>query len=532
MLNFMRKHARSWIVKILLGLVIIVFIFYFGSTRGRDKAQSLAIVNDRSITYGEFRQEYQNLIDLYRQRLGEAFNDELIKNMNLKKQVLDSLVNQNILLEKALEMNVVVTDEEVRNSIATFPAFQRDGVFDNRLYQQALRYKRMKPEEFENLQRKSLIIAKVEAVFRESAKASEQEVYDLYRLQNDKINLNVIRLAAKNMRGKVQVDPKEVEKYFMEHGDEFRIPEKLQVRYLTFSGDDFAVSAVISPEEIRTFYDSHRDKFKGPKGTVRPLDEVKDRIIAEIRSTKGMTRAYEEAKKAHDTIYQEENFSDYVKKHGLKVTETAFFTRGNLPGELGQAKNVDQIFSLKADEISSILSAPTGYYLVKIVARKDSHMPELKDIRREVEERYIAEESRKLCQKEADSLLDRLKKGEGLKKFVGEKGIEITETGFLSPGQPIPEVGSSKELVDAAFAISEKAPYSNEAIYSDGSYVILKFKARKQSEDAEWLKQKDSLKTVLVRFHANEYLQSWLQDTRDTLTKAGKIKINTEPDKL
>jgi peptidyl-prolyl cis-trans isomerase D len=532
MLNFMRKHARSWIVKILLGLVIIVFIFYFGSTRGRDKAQSLAIVNDRSITYGEFRQEYQNLIELYRRRVGEAFNDEMIKNMNLKKQVLDSLINQNILLEKALEMNVAVTNEEVRNSIANFPAFQRDGAFDNRLYQQALRYKRMKPEEFENLQKKSLIIAKVEAVFRESAKVSEQEIYDLYRLQNDKINLNVIRLAAKNMRGKVQVDPKEVEKYFTEHGDEFRIPEKLQVRYLTFSGEDFEASTVVSPEEIRTFYDSNRDKFKGPKGAVRALDEVKDRIIAEIRATKGMTRAYDEAKKAHDTIYQEENFNDYVKKHGLKVTETVSFTRNNIPGELRQVKNAEQIFSLKADEISSILSAPKGYYLVKIVARKDSHTPGLDDVRREVEERYIAEESRKLCKKEADSLLDRLKKGEDLKKFVGENGVEITETGFLSPGQPMPEVGSSKELVEAALGVSEKTPYSNEALYSDGYYVILKFKARKQSDDAEWSKQKDALKTILVRFQANEYLQSWLQDTRDTLTKAGKIKINIEPDKL
>ncbi|MBW2673708.1 MAG: SurA N-terminal domain-containing protein [Deltaproteobacteria bacterium] len=34
MLQLMRKHARNWLMKVVLGIIIIVFVFYFGSMRG------------------------------------------------------------------------------------------------------------------------------------------------------------------------------------------------------------------------------------------------------------------------------------------------------------------------------------------------------------------------------------------------------------------------------------------------------------------------------------------------------------------
>ncbi|MCX5854199.1 MAG: SurA N-terminal domain-containing protein, partial [Deltaproteobacteria bacterium] len=114
MLEFMRKHARNWLMKLLLGIVIIVFIFYFGSMRGRDKADAIAMIDGKPVSHVDFRKEYQNLVDFYRQRYGGALTDDMIKGLNLKQQAFDNLIHQGIILRRAADLHLDVSDEEVR----------------------------------------------------------------------------------------------------------------------------------------------------------------------------------------------------------------------------------------------------------------------------------------------------------------------------------------------------------------------------------------------------------------------------------
>ncbi len=117
---------------------------------------------------------------------------------------MDNLVNQTVLLAKAEEMGIRVSDEEVQALIAYQPAFQRDGVFDPKRYEQLLRYQKMSPEEFEALQeKKALMAAKVQDIFRQGVMVSDKEISDLYRLQSERVNLELPKLPARACLGKV-----------------------------------------------------------------------------------------------------------------------------------------------------------------------------------------------------------------------------------------------------------------------------------------------------------------------------------------
>jgi len=35
MLQLMRTHAKNWLMKVVLGIIIVVFVFYFGSIAGK-----------------------------------------------------------------------------------------------------------------------------------------------------------------------------------------------------------------------------------------------------------------------------------------------------------------------------------------------------------------------------------------------------------------------------------------------------------------------------------------------------------------
>jgi peptidyl-prolyl cis-trans isomerase D len=159
MLDLMRKHARNWLMKTILGIIIIVFVFYFGSMGGRERAERVAMIDGKPIVYADFLREYQNLIEMYRRQFGQGLTEEMLKSLNLKQQALDNLINQAVVSKKAEMLNVRVTDEDVKATILTYPGFQRNGAFDQRIYEQTLRANKMTPEEFEEMQRKMLIAA-------------------------------------------------------------------------------------------------------------------------------------------------------------------------------------------------------------------------------------------------------------------------------------------------------------------------------------------------------------------------------------
>ncbi len=534
MLQFMRKHAQSWLIKVLLGLIIVVFILYFGSSRWNEPAEALVTVNDKVITFSEYRKEYQNLLDMYRQRLGANLTEDVIKSLNLKQQALDNLVNQTVLLMKAEEMGIRVSDEEVRTVIAMQPAFQRDGVFDARRYEQLLRYQRMSPEEFEAMQKKALMTVKLQDIFRQGVKVSEQEMQDIHRMQSERINVELFKLPARACRGKVSATKEELEKYYGDRKDDFRIPAKVQVKVLAFPAENYAGKVDVSAEETRSAYEANKGKMPAVKGQPPPFEAVKGRIAEEIRLMKAMGVAAESAKKAHDTIYQEENFDAYAARNGLRVQDTGFFSARELPAELRQIRDVEnQIFSTRTGEITPVLSSPRAHYVIRVTARKDAATPPFEEVRKDVEERWAAGEALRICRKEAETALERMRKGEDFRTVARDKGAEVVETGLFAPGTEIPKAGTSQELINAVFQLSEKAPYPTEVYATaDGTLVIPRFKEHKRVDDGSWEKQKDLLKVILLRAKEAEYFQAWLKEVRETMEKDGKIKTSENVQKL
>ncbi|HBH87337.1 MAG TPA: hypothetical protein DDY17_07040 [Syntrophaceae bacterium] len=525
MLDLMRKHARNWLVKILLGMVIIVFIFYFGSTSWKRQAEAIAIIDGKTIPYVEFQRKYQDIVDAYRQRLGGALTDDVLKNLNIKQQAYDSIINQAIILQKAKELNIEVTEEEVKASILSNPAFQRAGVFDEKTYHQVLRHIKMAPSDFEDAQKNLLTSIKLEDILQSSVKVSDKELFDLYRFQNEKINIYYLRLSARNYEGKITPRRTDLETYLKDHENDFRVPEQIQIKYISFSGQHFASSVKISDTDVIEYYNRNKDKFTKKGSNDVPLKDVKDKILAELKQSRSMNIAADEAKKAHDTIYQKENFDDYARQNGLKISSSNFFSSQNLPQELGRIKDFPKIvFGLQMDEISPVLYDEKAYYVLKLVAKKPSRTPELNEIEKEVERRFVDAESIRLCKKDAETILDRLKKGEALQKISQEKGLNIEETGLFQPGSVVPKLGSSKELTDALFQISEKTPYPDNVYNVNGNFVIVKFKERDKVDTRDFETKKVTLKNLLLRMKKNELMNSWLESNKEAMKNDGRLK--------
>ena len=155
-------------------------------------------------------------------------------------------------------------------------------------------------------------------------------------------------------------------------------------------------------------------------------------------------------------------------------------------------------------------------------------MPALKEIEAEVEKKYRETEADSLAKKEAETLLARLKKGEGLEGVAREKGLKVAETGLFQPGGAVPGLGASVGLTEALFQISEKKPYPDQVYPVDGNYAIIRFKGRDKGDDKGFASQKDAIAKYLLQAKRGETFRSWIEGSKAALLKEGRLKFTRD----
>ena len=172
MLQAMRKHARFFYV--LFFIVILSFIFWGVGTVDKTTSVPIAEVGKEKISIEEYWASYDRAREFYRNITKGDFTEEMEKQLNLKQKILDSLIDDTVLLVEAGKIGIKVSDAELEESVTNDPAFMRDGKFNNEVYLRTLQLNRMTPEYFESLKRKELLLAKMRGLIGESVDLSNE----------------------------------------------------------------------------------------------------------------------------------------------------------------------------------------------------------------------------------------------------------------------------------------------------------------------------------------------------------------------
>jgi peptidyl-prolyl cis-trans isomerase D len=147
---------------VLFFIVILSFLFWgVGSVDKTSSGGIVAEVGKNKITREDYYRAYDNAFKFYKDRYKEKFDEEMQKKLKLKDTVLDSLIGNKVLLLAAAENGIKVNDEELNDAILNEPAFMKNGVFDNQIYQNTLRLSRITPEVYESMKRQELTITRM-----------------------------------------------------------------------------------------------------------------------------------------------------------------------------------------------------------------------------------------------------------------------------------------------------------------------------------------------------------------------------------
>ncbi|MBJ7517807.1 MAG: SurA N-terminal domain-containing protein, partial [Stenotrophomonas sp.] len=160
MLQKLRDKTSGWIVTVILGLLMIPFLFVIDSSYlGGVGAQNVAKVSappswwssapswwparllwkHHEITSQEFRERFEQERARVRQQQGEDFDPRAFESAENKLAVLDQLIDEQVVRLAGEQSGVVIGDVAVREYIATIPAFLGpDGKFNGDQYRIAL----------------------------------------------------------------------------------------------------------------------------------------------------------------------------------------------------------------------------------------------------------------------------------------------------------------------------------------------------------------------------------------------------------
>ncbi|MFO7570864.1 MAG: SurA N-terminal domain-containing protein [Smithellaceae bacterium] len=528
MLKFFRKHARGWFMLAFMAIIIFVFVLYFGTDRGSQTARAIAIVDGTVITEGEYYNEYNKAIDMARAQYGGELTADMIRLLGLKQATYDSLINRQIIIAKASDLKIQVTDDELLNMITAIPQLQTDGVFDRYKYDQLLRYNKMTDEDFQATQRINLAANKIETIIREGIKLSDAEILDLYAMQTQQMNLEFIQINSADMRKSISPTSDELENYLQTNRATFLVPDQLKVRYIYFGNAAYAPST-IDDAKILDYYNRNKSNYQTKEGQAMPLTAVRNKIVEKIALADGKQSAFEAAKNAHDTIYQEDNFDQYAATNQLKIQSVDFFSVGHPPAALAGINELPRHLSgLQKNEMSRVLTAENGYYLIEVTDKKGAYTPALKNIESNVRKHFIEARSNRMAEEEAIAILASLKEGEKLSKVAQEKGLKIYETGFFPPGTDIPRLGSSPDAMEMLLALSPSMPYTEHPLTVDGGFAVIRLKGLSQLDMKDFEQKKDLYERMLTNIKREEAMKSWLQGNKQAMIKEKRLKINRD----
>ena len=519
MLNLIRQHADSWMVKSILWFIIIAFlgtIFYSWGMGGAPGSRGgvVATVEGIEIPYGEYDKTFNNLINYYRDQFKSQFSEDLIQRLDLKTQALDALIHRKLMLLESDNLNIKVSDEELVSHIQSFPKFQKDNKFNQTYYDNYIQFNRLTHLDFEEVQREALRIEKLEKMITGNTLVSKTEVLDAFKNEEESVKFDYIAFSEDHFETTQPVNETDLKSYYDKNKIQFEVPDQIKVDYVKVNPKDFEAAITPNEEDIQDYYDSKIAAFQVEKKyqASHILFQLEPAKIDEKASDEEKQKASEEAakKEAEDTLKKIREGADFAKLAEELSDDTSSGSAGGSLGEFPRGTMVPEfeaaLEKLQPGKVSEPVKSPFGYHIIRLDKKTDARVKPLSEVKDTVIKSIKETKARQKTRRIVKRIYKSTEKGSSFPQAAADQNVEVKTSEFISRQKhTMSDIGAAPEFFNTAFSLPDER-VSDPILTSEASF-ILKVKERKPA----YIPELDSVRKEVqekARKDANKKLTS------------------------
>lgn len=472
MLSSIRNNRKA--LSIVLWLVIIAFVATIFVVWGvGEKSNTLgyvAKVNDKIITYEEYQNRYKMADDEIR-RYGGAVQID-----NLSKRILESLVNEKLMLIEAEKLDIPATDLELVSYIRSIPSFQLNGEFNIDQYEMVLRNNGLNPEQYEKAVKDEIKMRKMtNLIYQTQSIATDKEIENEYNYRKSNITVDYAAIPLNTFEKNIPANPDDaaLKEYYDLTKEIYRVPAEIKVKYVSFDKNKFLSSYQISDEQAKAYYDTNIKLYDKKESADISLIY----ILANNSDNKSMEAAKAKIDEAYSQLQSGKSFAEVADNYTDKNIISAEGGRIGIVEKGTLEKDIETaVFSTAVNTYSKPVKVTNGYiiaYVNELISAKKYTFEEKKD---EIKETIKTSSSTELFNK---YLLNEFQKiadnGSitAIQKANPEYSANITELDFIAENAvfPVTAVAINPETKAALYKLS-KGELSQTILDGSMAYIF------------------------------------------------------------
>ncbi|SDJ95543.1 peptidyl-prolyl cis-trans isomerase D [Ferrimonas sediminum] len=499
MLEKIREGSQGGAAKIILGAVILSFALsgiysYLGSG-----AQVNAVtVNGEDITRYDLDKALQNEQGRLRQQMGEMF-DTLSADANwmasVRQSVLERMIAERLIDQKAKDLGLRVSDEQIKQAIVVMPEFQQDGVFNNDRYQAVLRQVNMTPDQLATMIGRDMVRNQLLRTLLGSEIVTTEQALSLVSLQQQQRDFRYLTIAKADFEAGVAISDEQIQAFYDKNLDRFATAEQVSLEYVELTVEQLMKDVDASEEAIQAYYDGHQNLYQKPER----------RLAAHILIEGDDDAAKAKADDALARIRGGESFAEVAKTASDDFSadnggELDWFEQGVMDPEFDQA-----LFGQDKGQVSEVLKTDYGYQIVLTKDVETGAVAPLAEVRADIETAVKSEQAQERFYELQQLLADvSFQIPENLEDAALEVGGEVKSTELFNRFDA-PAPFSDPKVLNAAFSDAVVLDNMNSDIIEleSGHVLVVRAKDYKPAGTQPLVEVRDQIQAQLVAEEAS-----------------------------
>jgi peptidyl-prolyl cis-trans isomerase D len=507
----LKKKFGPVVVVFISAMVALVFVFTdFGSSLnnmgGAGGPGVVARIDNEAISLAEFERTFQQRLRAFEQQFQQPLSQEQIQMMGLRRQILESLIQRKLLIRKAEEIGIPVSDRALGSQVAEMEAFQHPDTktFDMQQYEEVLRANGWSRGQFERLLKQDMLVQEFqELIASQVGQVSDREIRDLYLRENSQATLHSANISIEELRSEKKVSDSEIDAFLSKEENRRRAQNWFETHR-----DDYDQKAQVKARHILI------RKGEDPEASQKKVEEL--------------------ASKANP-----ENFQTLANKFTedpsgqKKGGDLGWFEKGRMTPAFEEAA-----FSAEPGSVLGPVETPYGWHLIFVEDKRPEVKKTFDQVAAQVAEKVIrldltdtirkeALEMAESFEKEMQSLIDSSKKSPNLRKLEKSTGVQVKTHESFTTARGVALPVEKQALVKGVFGREAELRKKPKIYETAGAIVVVVASEVDLPEDRvlDTLKEKDPETWETFRSKAQSQKESrffnvWLE----SLEKEAEVK--------